>query len=104
MKKIVVQLSLVLLLVLALPVSFFLIQQASNLTENEEIVQQAFNQQLETILFTINQNSENVIMAWVNQLDVPLDCSGATIDSVLSQLMMNNVAIQEIVFFDIKTR
>lgn len=104
MKKIVVQLSLVLLLVLALPVSFFLIQQASNLTENEEIVQQAFNQQLETILFTINQNSENVIMAWVNQLDVPLDCSSATIDGVLSQLMMNNVAIQEIIFFDIKTR
>ena len=104
MKKIVVQLSLVLLLVLALPVSFFLIQQASNLTENEEIVQQAFNQQLETILFTINQNSENVIMAWVNQLDVPLDCSGTIIDGVLSQLMMNNAAIQEIVFFDIKTR
>lgn len=104
MKKIVVQLSLVLLLVLALPVSFFLFQQASNLTENEDIVQQAFNQQLETILFTINQNSENIIMSWVNQLDVPLYCIGETIDEMLTQLLMNNSAIQDIIFFDIQTQ
>ena len=63
MKKIVIQLTVILLLVVALPISHFYINQAANLTENEAIVQQAFDQQLETILFTINQNSENYVVA-----------------------------------------
>lgn len=100
MRKIVVQLTVILLLVVALPISYFYINQAANLTENEAIVQQAFDQQLETILFTINQNSENYVVAWLNRLDLPVDCNGAIMKNIIAQLFQNNRAIKEISFFD----
>ena len=99
MKKIILQLTVILLLVVALPITFFFIKQVSNLTENEKIVQQAFDQQLETILFTINQNSENYIVSWVNQLDIPVDCSSSLMQDIVAQLFQNNQAIRQIGFY-----
>ncbi|HKM92934.1 MAG TPA: HAMP domain-containing sensor histidine kinase [Prolixibacteraceae bacterium] len=100
MKKIVIQLTVILLLVVALPISYFYINQAANLTKNEAIVQQAFDQQLETILFTINQNSENYVVAWLNRLDLPVDCNSTIMKNIIAQLFQNNRAIEEIAFFD----
>lgn len=99
MKKIILQLTVILLLVVALPITFFFIKQVSNLTENEKIVQQAFDQQLETILFTINQNSENYIVSWVNQLDIPVDCQSSLMQDIAAQLFQNNLAIRQIGFY-----
>jgi two-component system, OmpR family, phosphate regulon sensor histidine kinase PhoR len=88
------------IMLMALPVSYFIIKQASELNENETLVQQAFEQQLETILFTINQNSENYIVSWVNQLNVPVDCDGEVMENIVKRLFMNNPAILQISFFN----
>lgn len=100
MKRFILQITVILMLVAALPITFFYIKQLSNLSENEEIVQRVFDQQLETILFTINQNSENIFVSWLNQVDLPLDYKSEMMQQVVARLMQNNLAIQQISFYD----
>lgn len=99
MKRFILQITVILMLVAVLPVTFFFIKQFSNLSENEEIVQRVFDQQLETILFTINQNTENIFVSWLNQLDLPLDYKSQMMKQVVDRLLQNNMAIAQISFF-----
>ena len=101
MKKTIVRISIVLLLIVALPLTFFMVKQASNLTENEEIVQRVFDKQLETILYTINQNSENLIVSWISQIDLPIPISGELMQKVTATIFQNNTAVQQIDFFNL---
>lgn len=100
MQKFIIQISIVLLLVVSLPVVFILINRTANLSENEEIVQRVFDQQLETILFTINQNSENVIVSWINQIDFDFDDKSEMLINIVDKLFQNNSAIYKISFYN----
>jgi len=99
MKKSIVRISIVLLFIVALPLTFFMVKQAYNLTENEEIVQRVFDKQLETILFTINQNSENLIVSWISQIDLPVPLNGELMQKVTKMIFQNNKTVQQINFF-----
>lgn len=101
MKRFIFQISVSLLLLVALPIGFFFIKQLANLTENEEIVQRVFNKQLETILYTINQNSENVIYSWINQIDLPVDLQSDIIVNIVNHLFENNQAIRQLSFYSV---
>lgn len=101
MKRFILQISIILLLVVTLPIGFYFVKQVSNLSENEEIVQRVFDKQLETILFTINQNSENIIYSWINQIDIPVDLHGDIMVNVVNHLFQNNPAIRKINFYSI---
>ncbi|MFA9390420.1 MAG: sensor histidine kinase [Prolixibacteraceae bacterium] len=98
MKNFIARIVVVLILLVALPAIFFLVKQASNLSENEEIVQRVFDQQLETILYTVNQNSENVIVSWVNQLDLSVDFKGEVMQKITGNVFTNNRAVEQILF------
>ncbi|MDA3930005.1 MAG: HAMP domain-containing sensor histidine kinase [Prolixibacteraceae bacterium] len=103
MKWFITRISVVLLIVVALPLGYFFIKEASTLTENEVIVQRVFDKQLETILFTVNQNSENIINAWINQIDIPANYKGEIIQKVTNRLLENNKAIKKIIFYDVNS-
>lgn len=101
MKRFIIQISIILLLVVILPVGFYFVKQVSNLSENEEIVQRVFDKQLETILFSINQNSENIVYSWINQIDLPVGLQSDIMANVVNHLFQNNPAIRQIEFFSL---
>ena len=99
MKKFAIQILIVLLFVVSLPVVFVIINRSANLTENEEIVQRAFNQQLETLLYTINQNSENIIKSWINQIYFQANDNKEIYDNIVDKLLHENSSLHEISFY-----
>lgn len=99
MKRFVAQTGVILFLITILPLAYFLMKQESNLSENEEIVQHAFDQQLGTILYTINQNSATYIYSWVSQIDLPVPLESPIMKRIVSQLFENNQAIKQINFY-----
>ncbi len=46
----------------------FFIYQFASLNKSEQEISQIYNQQLETIIFSINQYSEDIINSWANEI------------------------------------
>ena len=101
MKRFIFRISIILLIVISLPISFFIIKQLSELTENEKIVNGVFEKQIETILFSLNQTSENIISLWINRLDIPVDDNSAIQAEIVNNLFDNNKSIYKIEFIKI---
>lgn len=62
-KKIVILLGLIILL----PIAFFILNEITSLNEREEVLNTIYNNQLEAILFSVNQYSEDVVSSWASQ-------------------------------------
>ena len=103
MRKTVVKISVVLLVIIFLPIGFFLVNELTKLSQDEQMVENVFNKQLESILFSVNQYSENVISYWINNLDLPLECKSEAMEGVANNILSNNPSIQQISFMDIET-
>ncbi|MCW0483865.1 sensor histidine kinase [Gaoshiqia sediminis] len=100
MVRTLAKISLVLLLIVALPMSFYLMREYSALTKNEQMVERVFSTQLESILFSVNQYSENVLGQWSQTLDHPLPPDDEMMHSLVENLLQNNPAILGIRFFE----
>nr|WP_320119984.1 HAMP domain-containing sensor histidine kinase [uncultured Marinifilum sp.] len=59
----------VLTLILVLPSLFFSAYEISNLNKNEAVIDSIYSGQLESILFSINQYSDDVLSGWANQVE-----------------------------------
>lgn len=64
-KKIIV----ILLIVLLLPVIFFGVREITSLSRDEEIIEEIYNSQLQSILFSINQYSDDIVRSWNSQIN-----------------------------------
>jgi two-component system phosphate regulon sensor histidine kinase PhoR len=64
MKKI----GLILIIIIILPIAFLLFNELSKLNENEQVLEQIYNSQLQSILFSVNQYSEDIIRTTVNKI------------------------------------
>ena len=64
MKKI----GLILVLIIILPIAFLLVNELGKLNENEQVLEQIYNNQLQAILFSVNQYSEDVVRTTVNSI------------------------------------
>ena len=71
MKKI----GLILILIIILPIAFLLINELAKLNENEQVLEQIYNNQLQAILFSINQYSEDVVRASANSIVANIESS-----------------------------
>lgn len=104
MKKSVTKIIVILLVVILLPVVFYISDQLVALNKNEKIVEDVFSQQLESILFSINQNTENIIKQWSTQLSVPVESGNEIMEDIALRLLENNTPIEKISFYDADTR
>jgi two-component system, OmpR family, phosphate regulon sensor histidine kinase PhoR len=102
MRNFFMRIIIVLVIVILMPVSFYFIKQLTNLSENEKIVKNVFNKQIETILFTLNQTSENIIQNWITRLDLPMAADSVVMNGIVNNLLQNNPSIYKIEFFDIQ--
>jgi two-component system, OmpR family, phosphate regulon sensor histidine kinase PhoR len=101
MIRTVAKISLVLLVIVALPLSFYLVREFSTLTKNEQMVQRVFSTQLESILYSVNQYSENVVHQWRQSLDQPVAPDGDVEKGLVNNLFQNNRSVLAIRFLDL---
>ncbi len=101
MVRTLAKISLVLLIIVALPISFYLVKEYSSMSQNEQMVERVFSTQLNSILFSVNQHSENVLGQWSQMLNQPIDPEGQLMLSLEENLLQNNPAIQSIRFLDL---
>lgn len=64
MKKI----GLILILIIILPIAFLLFNEFGKLSENEKVLEEIYNNQLQAILFSVNQYSEDVVRTTANEI------------------------------------
>ncbi|MEO8232835.1 MAG: HAMP domain-containing sensor histidine kinase, partial [Ignavibacteriota bacterium] len=64
MKKI----GLILLIIIILPIAFLLFNELGKLNENEQVLEQIYNNQLQAILFSVNQYSEDIVRTTANTI------------------------------------
>ena len=100
MKRSVTKIVVVLLVVVLLPVFFYISDQLVSLSKNEKIVEEDFSKQLESILFSVNQHSENIVKQWSNQLSVPVESNSELMHDIANRLLENNTAVEKLIFFD----
>ncbi len=88
MKKI----GLILLVIIILPIAFLLFNELTKLNENEKVLQQIYNNQLQAILFSVNQYSEDVVRSTVNSIiDIDVsDVKNKSDDNLFEVLISEN--------------
>ena len=63
------KIGIALTIILILPSLFFSAYEIGNLNQNEAVIDSIYSSQLESVLFSINQYSDDVLSGWANQLD-----------------------------------
>jgi two-component system phosphate regulon sensor histidine kinase PhoR len=71
-QKPLTRIALILFLIILLPAIFFSTYELSSLNENENVIQSIYNNQLEAILFSVNQYSEDIVSSWSAKLNLVL--------------------------------
>lgn len=73
MNKPIKKIVLILILIILLPVLLFSLYEINTLNESEKVIEEAYNNQLDAILFSANQFSEDVISVWRSKLNLMLE-------------------------------
>ena len=61
---------ILLLVIILLPVIVLILNELNNLSDNEEVLENIYSNQLDAILFSVNQYSQDVVGSWANQIDI----------------------------------
>ncbi len=89
MNKPVRKIGLILLVIIILPLIAFIAYQLSSLNEDEEVIRDIYSNQLDAILFSVNQYSEDIVSTWAGEIEnyiqnYGLDNSKAKLDSFVN--------------------
>lgn len=91
MKKI----GIILLLILILPIGFLVFNEIGKLNETERVLEETYNNQLQAILFSVNQFSDDIINSWANKVvEIKED------ENLLKDFITNSLAIEQIFFLN----
>ncbi|MDF1550460.1 MAG: hypothetical protein P1P88_21745, partial [Bacteroidales bacterium] len=61
---------LIFLLIILLPTLIFSIYEVGSFRQNEKVIETIYNNQLDAILYSVNQYSNDVISGWRSKMDV----------------------------------
>jgi len=86
------KIGIILSVILVLPSLFFSAYEIGNLNQNEQVIDSIYSSQLESILFSVNQYSNDVLSGWANQLERH--------ESEAARLLEKNYAIDAICLVD----
>ena len=84
--------SLLTLLVL-LPIIIAVTLQVTNLSEDEERISNIYQNQLQTILFSLNQYSEDFVSSWRNEINLMNTSNNRNSEEKLNKLFNENSAL-----------
>ena len=99
MQNSIKKIALLFLLILIFPISIFFIYQFAKLSQSEKEINKIYFHQLETIIYSINQYSEDVMSNWANEIKIDLSWSNDT-NTNLEDFISDNPSIRSIIVFD----
>lgn len=73
MNKTVKKIGIILLFIIILPVILLTFNELNTLSDNEKVLEEIYADQLEAVLFSVNQYSEDVVSSWATQIDILLE-------------------------------
>ncbi|MBE0572538.1 MAG: HAMP domain-containing histidine kinase [Ignavibacteriaceae bacterium] len=69
MNKTVKRILVILIILILLPAVFFTVNEILSLKQNEEVISKIYSNQLDAILYSVNQYSEDVVSDWASKID-----------------------------------
>ena len=90
MNKTVKKIGLILIAIIILPAAFLTVNELTSLSKNEKVIEKIYSDQLEAILFSVNQYSEDVTSSWATKIDDLLD-GLERVDKAESQRMVDSL-------------
>src|SRR5664279_1024775 len=92
--------SLLILLIIVLPVMIFSVFEIGNLRQNEKVIQNIYKNQLDAILFSINQYSDDIVSNLASRIENNLN--NYVSDSGGLNKIINEFQVNSLINFDKK--
>lgn len=87
------------LIIIILPSLIFTIYELSTFRQSEEVIEEIYNNQLDAILYSVNQYSEDVVSSWANSIHYKQNEENNLQSSL--ELMLNEMpSVQAIIQYD----
>ncbi len=102
MDKTLKKIAVVLIIIILLPVVFFSIYEISTLNKNEEVLKGVYNKQLDAILYSVNQYSDDIVSSWRSNINLQLleHKSKIELKTKIDSIIKLNSAIQYLFIID----
>ncbi|MEZ4972783.1 MAG: ATP-binding protein [Cyclobacteriaceae bacterium] len=71
------RIAIILTVVFLIPALFFSVYEISGLSKDEELIEEIYQKQLEAILFSANQYSDDILNSWISKTEVALGTESA---------------------------
>ncbi len=78
------RIGLLLTLVFLLPVLFYSVYELSSLDKDEEMIQEIYSKQLESIIFSANQYADDIVGNWISKIEIGM--RNSTADSMSNDI------------------
>lgn len=88
----------ILVLIFFLPLLFFTVSEVTSLSENERVIENIYNNQLDAILFSVNQYTEDVVNSWASHINLVMAKGGSGASAEIEALLSENESIRYIFF------
>lgn len=103
MNKPIKKIGLFLIIIILLPLLFFTFREITTLNQTEKDIEEIYKNQLESILYSINQYSDDIIRSWSVKIQSAVDESGGNngaIRSKLERIFRDNPSLKYILISD----
>lgn len=94
------KIGILLILVIALPPLFFSAYEMGNMVQNEQMIDSIYTSQLGSVIFSVNQYSDDVVSGWANQLEQELLKNSTKEEEVANAFFKRNVSLEMVFFAD----
>ncbi|MEM7107527.1 MAG: HAMP domain-containing sensor histidine kinase [Bacteroidota bacterium] len=95
------KIELILLLIFLLPAIFFSAYEISSLNKDEEVINQIYEDQLDAILYSANQYSDDILNGWISKIQIGLEMAkGDSTPQKIQTLLDLNPALSMIFIGD----
>lgn len=88
------------MLIIILPPLFFTSYEIGNLYQNEQMIDSIYTRQLESVIFSINQYSDDVVSGWANKLEQEIQKNESKNDLIAKAFIERNISIDMVFFVD----
>ncbi len=93
----------ILIVIFLVPALFFSVYEISSLNEDERMLEEIYQKQLETILFSVNQYADDIVISWMSKIETALGDNSINEDTIppaLQSLLQLNSALSMVFTVD----
>ncbi len=102
------KISMILVIMVIIPSLFYTASEISTYNENEELLNQVYKQQLDVILFSVNQHAWDYVNSWISKLDLIISrdneidkkANGAPHFENVKNFIISQPVFNQITFYD----